>query len=223
MTQFKDKSSAFGRMSINTGLFTYPVLMAADILLYDAKIVPVGEDQLQHLELTRALARKFNSRFGRVFTEPKAVLTNVPRLMSLKNPLKKMSKSDPQGCLFLDDDPVLIRKKIMQAVTDSFNTIAYDPERRPGISNLITMYSAMSEMDKNAVVKKFTGLGYATFKQELAELLIEKLAPFREAKAKLLLRSKETLAAFLDGSKKANKAAEQKMKKIRNVLGLLSS
>ncbi|MDP3947578.1 MAG: tryptophan--tRNA ligase [bacterium] len=142
MTQFKEKGGE--QEQANVGLFTYPVLMAADILLYDAKVVPVGEDQLQHLELARTLARKFNAKFGETFVEPKALMTSVPRLMGLKNPEKKMSKSDPTGCLFLDDAPEAIRKKVMGAVTDSGGAVAYDPKQRPGISNLVLIYAAMS-------------------------------------------------------------------------------
>jgi len=145
MTQFKEKGGE--KESANVGLFTYPVLMAADILLYDAKVVPVGEDQLQHLELARTLARKFKAKFGKVFIEPKALMTDVPRLMSLKDPKKKMSKSDPAGCLFLDDAPEAIRKKVMGAVTDSGGAVAYDQKQRPGISNLVLIYAAIGGME----------------------------------------------------------------------------
>jgi len=219
MTQFKEKGGE--KDSANVGLFTYPVLMAADILLYDAKTVPVGEDQLQHLELARTLARKFNAKFGKVFIEPKALMTDVPRLMSLKDPQKKMSKSDPAGCLFLDDAPEAIRKKVMGAVTDSGGAVAYDQKQRPGISNLVLIYAAIGGMGTDAVVKKFSGEGYAPFKQELTELLIEKLAPFRETKAALIKNSKKAREAFARGAKKANVVAAEKMLAVRSALGLL--
>ncbi|MBI2037211.1 MAG: tryptophan--tRNA ligase [Candidatus Liptonbacteria bacterium] len=219
MTQFKEKGGE--KESANVGLFTYPVLMAADILLYDAKVVPVGEDQLQHLELARTVARKFNTKFGKVFVEPKALMTDVPRLMSLKNPEKKMSKSDPTGCLFLDDAPEAIRKKIMGATTDSGDAIAYDIQQRPGISNLVLIYAAMSGSETSAVVEKFSGMGYASFKQELAELLIEKLAPFRETKAALVKNSKKVHEAFARGAEKANAIAAEKMLAVKSTVGLL--
>jgi len=219
MTQFKEKGGE--KESANVGLFTYPVLMAADILLYDAKTVPVGEDQLQHLELARTLARKFNAKFGKVFIEPKALMTDVPRLMSLKDPQKKMSKSDPAGCLFLDDAPEAIRKKVMGAVTDSGGAVAYDQKQRPGISNLVLIYAAIGGMGTDAVVKKFSGEGYAPFKQELAELLIQKLAPFRETKTGLVKNSKKVRGAFAEGAEKANAVAAEKMLAVRSALGLL--
>src|SRR3989338_2329208 len=218
MTQFKEKGGE--KDSANVGLFTYPVLMAADILLYDAKTVPVGEDQLQHLELARTLARKFNAKFGKVFIEPKALMTDVPRLMSLKDPQKKMSKSDPAGCLFLDDAPEAIRKKVMGAVTDSGGAVAYDQKQRPGISNLVLIYAAIGGMGTDAVVKKFSGEGYAPFKQELTELLIEKLAPFRETKTGLVKNSKKVRGAFAEGAEKANAVAAEKMLAVRSALGL---
>ena len=218
MTQFKEKGGE--KDSANVGLFTYPVLMAADILLYDAKTVPVGEDQLQHLELARTLARKFKAKFGKVFIEPKALMTDVPRLMSLKDPKKKMSKSDPAGCLFLDDAPEAIRKKVMGAVTDSGGAVAYDQKQRPGISNLVLIYAAIGGMGTDAVVKKFSGEGYAPFKQELAELLIQKLAPFRETKTGLVKNSKKVRGAFAEGAEKANAVAAEKMLAVRSALGL---
>ena len=142
MTQFKDKGGE--QESANVGLFDYPVLMAADILIYDTKFVPVGDDQLQHLELARTLARKFNSKFGNTFTEPQPLLTQTPRVMSLDDPSKKMSKSRPAGCIFLDDSPEEIHKKVMRATTDSESVIRYDTETKPGISNLLRIYSSLS-------------------------------------------------------------------------------
>jgi tryptophanyl-tRNA synthetase len=128
----------------NVGLFAYPVLMAADILLYDSAAVPVGNDQDQHLELTRTIARKFNSRFGQTFVEPKSVITSTPRVMSLDDPMKKMSKSRPAGCLFIDDEPEVIKKKIMSAVTDSGKEVLFSPEAKPGIANLLMITEAIT-------------------------------------------------------------------------------
>lgn len=229
MTQFKEKGGE--KESANVGLFTYPVLMAADILLYDANVVPVGEDQLQHLELVRTLARRFNAKFparrslgeggGKVFAEPKALMTSVPRLMSLKNPEKKMSKSDPAGCLFLDDAPDAIRKKIMEAVTDSELSISYEPKRRPGISNLVLISAAMNGVEIGAVIKKLNGVGYKLFKIALAELLIEKLSPFRETKTALMKNPKKMRDAFARGAEKANAVAAEKILAVRSALGLL--
>jgi tryptophanyl-tRNA synthetase len=141
MTQYKDKS---GRMETNAGLFTYPALMASDILLYSTTLVPVGDDQDQHLELTRTLARKFNGKFGQTFPEPKALHTETPRIMSLDNPEKKMSKSQPSGCLFLDDEPEVIRKKVMSAVTDSGSEVKLDETNKPGVSNLLRIMKAVT-------------------------------------------------------------------------------
>ena len=143
MTQFKDKSEDTPE-NINVGLFNYPVLMAADIILYDAKFVPVGDDQLQHLEFARTIARKFNNKYGKMFIEPQPLLTENSRVMSLNEPKKKMSKSRPAGCLFIDDSPEVIRKKIMSAVTDSGNEIKAEMEGKEGIGNLVLLYSAFT-------------------------------------------------------------------------------
>jgi tryptophanyl-tRNA synthetase len=162
MTQFKDKAET-QKQNVNAGLLTYPTLMAADILLYDAKFVPVGEDQLQHLELARTLARKFNARFGKTFIEPQPILTQTPRVMSLTSPHKKMSKSEPSGCLFIDDFPEEIKKKIARATTDSGSEIKYSPGKKAGISNLLEIYSALSSEPIEKIEKKFKGKGYAEF------------------------------------------------------------
>ncbi|MBI2604423.1 MAG: tryptophan--tRNA ligase, partial [Candidatus Harrisonbacteria bacterium] len=166
MTQFKDKAES-QEENVNVGLFTYPVLMAADMLLYDAAFVPVGEDQLQHLELTRTLARKFNSRFGETFVEPKPLMTSVPRLMSLADPMKKMSKSQPDGCLFLDDAPEVIEAKLKRAVTDSGSVVKYDEKEKPGISNLLRIMSALSGKQIPELEKAFAGENYSEFKHAL--------------------------------------------------------
>ncbi|MBI2048015.1 MAG: tryptophan--tRNA ligase [Parcubacteria group bacterium] len=164
----------------NVGLFTYPVLMTADILLYDAEFVPVGDDQLQHLELARTLVRKFNNKFGKVFVEPKPLLTKTPRIMSLSDPAKKMSKSVPQSCLFLDDSPETIRKKVMSATTDSGREVKYDETEKPGITNLIKIYEGFSGKSVIQIENEFAGKNYGEFKTALAEVITKNLKPFRE-------------------------------------------
>lgn len=220
MTQFKEKSESAPE-NINVGLFTYPVLMAADIMLYDAAFVPVGEDQLQHLELTRTLARKFNTKFGKTFIEPKPLLTRVPRLMSLDNPKKKMAKSREEGCLFLDDTPEIIRKKIKTATTDSGKEIKYDEKNKPGVSNLLLICSAMSNQPIKSLEKKYKGLGYAEFKKDLAEILIEFLSSFQKKKIGLYKKTSAVKKIFSDGSKKAHAVAQKKMLEAKKKIGLL--
>jgi tryptophanyl-tRNA synthetase len=220
MTQFKDKSEN-QPSNINVGLFDYPVLMAADILLYNAQFVPVGEDQLQHLELTRTLARKFNSKFGKTFVEPKPLLTQVPRLMSLDDPTKKMSKSRPAGCLFLDDSPKVIKEKIMRATTDSEKEIKYNPERKLGVSNLILIYANLTGMTTKAVEALYAGKGYAEFKKELAEIVIESLEPFQKRKQELKKNYSNILKNIRMGNKKAERVASKKLLEVKKKIGLL--
>ena len=215
MTQFKDKSA--NQESVKVGLLTYPLLMAADILLYDAKFVPVGDDQLQHLELTRTLARKFNNKFGQIFIEPQALLTKTPRVMSLSDPTKKMSKSQPEGCLFLDDSPEEIKKKISRAVTDSNSEIKYNLENKAGVSNLLEIYSALSKKSIAELEKQYQGKGYGQFKSDLTDVITKTLAPFRELKAK----NSQLKAILSAGDKKAKKIASLKMKEVKEKLGLL--
>ena len=216
MTQFKDKSES-DKQNINAGLLTYPILMAADILLYDAQFVPVGEDQLQHLEFARALVRKFNNKFGKTFIEPQAILSKASRVMSLDNPGKKMSKSHPNTCLFLDDSPEEIEKKIKHAVTDSGSGIKYDPENKPGISNLLTIYSELSEKPTKELEKMYQGKGYGEFKSNLAKIVISSLKPFREIKA-----SEKKMKDIVDvGQKNAKKIASAKIKEVKKKIGLL--
>lgn len=216
MTQFKDKSKNAPE-DVNMGLVFYPVLMAADILLYDTKVVPVGEDQLQHLELTRTLARKFNNRFGKTFIEPQALLTKTPRVMSLNDPMKKMSKSQPEGCLFLDDSPKDIENKIKRAVTDSGSEVKYDATNKAGVSNLLEIYSALSGHTIPELEKKYAGKGYGQFKADLAYVAIEALKPFGENKT-----VDATLKKHLKiGATKAKKIATERMKDVKKKLGLL--
>ncbi len=219
MTQFKDKSVR-QQENINVGLFDYPVLMAADILLYDAAVVPVGDDQLQHLELARTLARKFNSRFGNTFVEPKDLLTKTPRVMSLKNPAKKMSKSQPEGCLFLDDSPEAIAEKIARAVTDSGSEIVYDPKKKPGLSNLIEIYAALTYMEPQTVAKEFAGENYAALKMRLAEVIVGHFAEFREKKKQLLAKPKALAKILRKGSGRAEKIAGKKIVEVKEKIGL---
>ena len=219
MTQFKDKSET-QHDNVNVGLFTYPTLMAADILLYDAKFVPVGEDQLQHLELTRTLARKFNSRFGETFDEPQAVMTKSSRIMSLDDPTKKMSKSRPGGCLFIDDSPEAIESKVRTAVTDSGNEIKYDPKNKPGISNMLEIMSAISGKSVEELANGFSGMNYGEFKHSLSDYLIEHFAPLRKKKAALIKKSATVKSALRSGATKAQKTAEKKMAEIKKKIGL---
>jgi tryptophanyl-tRNA synthetase len=219
MTQFKEKSGA-QKENINVSLFTYPTLMAADILLYDAQVVPVGEDQLQHLELARTLARKFNSKFGKTFVEPKALMTATPRLMSLDDPTKKMSKSRPAGCLFIDDEPKEIEAKIKTAVTDSGSEVKYDEQNKPAISNLLMIYSDLSGKSVGEIEKKFAGKGYADFKKSLAEVVSEYFAPFRKKKAALLKKSATLKKVLQRGSGQAEKIAAKKIAEIKEKIGL---
>lgn len=228
MTQFKDKSGS-QKENINVGLFTYPVLMAADILIYNAQIVPVGEDQLQHLELARTLARKFNSRFGETFIEPKALMTATPRLMSLDDPAKKMSKSQPGGCLFIDDEPKDIEAKIRSAVTDSGNEVKYDEKEKAGISNLLAIFAGLSGKPIAAIEKEFAGANYGKFKQVLADLVSDYFAAFRKKKAALLpviasgakQSNKKLIAILNSGSQKAEKVASKKIAEVKERVGLV--
>ena len=221
MTQFKDKSAS-SIQNINAGLFDYPVLMAADIILYGANFVPVGDDQDQHLELTRTLARKFNSRFGKTFVEPKALHTSLPRVMSLDDPTKKMAKSRPAGCLFLDDSPEAIRKKIMSATTDSGKEVKYDPKNKPGISNLILIYGGILKYTTQQIEQKFAGTSYAEFKRAVAEEIMKALAPFQKRKKGLLKNTGSINRVVAAGNKKAGDAASKKLKEVKRKIGLIS-
>ena len=220
MTQYKDKVTV-KKQNANAGLLMYPVLMAADILLYDAQFVPVGEDQLQHLELTRTLVRKFNAKFGKTFLEPKPIITEIPRLMSLDDPSKKMSKSRPAGCLFLDNSPAEIRAKIKTAVTDSGKEIKFDPAKKPAISNLILIYSALSGKTPKEIEKEFTSKGYAEFKNELAEILVKSLAPFQKKKKEVLKDPARIKKILSIGQKVANDVANKKLLEAKKKIGLV--
>jgi len=220
MTQFKDKSER-QQENINAGLLTYPALMAADILLYDAKFVPVGEDQLQHLELTRTVARKFNAKFGKTFIEPKAILTKTARVMSLKNPEKKMSKSQPETCLFLDDSPQDIEAKLKSAVTDSGSEVKYDLHKKPGVSNLLGIYSALSGDSIEVLEHRFAGKNYGDLKRSLIAVVTDHFADFRKKKASLMKNPSSLVKTLEDGSKKAALVANKKMTQVKKQLGLV--
>lgn len=219
MTQFKDKSES-QRHNVNAGLLTYPLLMAADILLYDAKRVPVGDDQVQHLELARTIARKFNARFGKTFSEPQPILTAASRVMSLANPEKKMSKSSPESCLFMDDSPEEIKRKITRAVTDSGSGIKHDVSKKPAISNLIEIYSAISGKNIKRTEKEFAEAKYSDFKKSLADTIIKHLTPFQENKKRLMKNQASVISALKNGSKKAKNKAEIKMLEVKQKIGL---
>lgn len=220
MTQFKDKSH--GKESVSAGLLTYPPLMAADILLYNTNIVPVGDDQKQHIELTRDLAERFNKRYGKVFVIPEIQLPKAgARIKSLQDPLKKMSKSDPnqKATIRFLDTPKEIEKKIKSAVTDSEGVVRYDEENKPGVSNLLTIESAITGIDIATLEKKYEGLGYGAFKEGVATSLIEHLTPVQQRFYELI--DSEELDQILDeGRDKANEIASETLRRMENAMGL---
>ena len=221
MTQFKDKSAKMKENAIGLGLFAYPVLMACDIVLYDATIVPVGEDQVQHVELTRDLVNRINNRYGDILTMPKAELRKVgKRIMSLSDPTVKMSKSDPKGDIFLKDEPAVIRKKIMSAVTDSGSEVKFDPENKPGISNLLTIYSAMKDISIEEAEAQFKEFRYGDFKKAVADAVIEELEPF-QTRYKEIVANKSYEKALKDGAIKASAIANKTLKRVQKAIGLL--
>lgn len=224
MTQFKDKTQKGGVDNSSVGLFTYPILQAADILLYQPKAVPVGEDQRQHLELTRDLAMRFNSRFGETFVIPEAhILKETAKIYDLQQPTAKMSKSaqDPKGLINLMDEPTAVAKKIKSAVTDTDGEIRFDREQKPGVSNLLGIYSAITSESISALEARYAGQGYGALKSELAEVVVEHLTPIRE-RANELLNDKAQLDALLAvGAQKANEIAEQTLAKVYDRLGFV--
>lgn len=220
MTQFKDKSQ--GKDSIPTGLFTYPPLMAADILLYNTTHVPVGEDQKQHIEITRDLAERFNSRYGDIFVIPEHDIPKVgARIMSLDNPGNKMSKSNPNPGSYISmvDTPKEIEKKMKRAVTDSDNEIRFDREQKPAISNLISIYSLVTDRTIPEVEKHFEGRGYGALKSELAEVVIAKLTPIQE-KYDEYVNSSELDNILKHGAIKASIVANETLDKAKRALGV---
>jgi tryptophanyl-tRNA synthetase len=222
MTQFKEKSAKMADSAIGLGLFAYPVLMAADIVLYDADIVPVGEDQIQHVELTRDLVNRMNKRYGEILRLPNYQVNKVgARIMSLSDPSVKMSKSDPKGDIFLKEDFASMRKKIMSAVTDSGNEIKYDPDQKPGISNLLTIYASLKEISLSEAEAHFQGFRYGDFKKAVADAVIEELTPFK-ARYEQIIADKSYLPVLRDGAKKASLIANATLKRVQNAVGLLN-
>lgn len=221
MTQYKEKAKKF-KKNLNAGLLDYPVLMAADILLYKTETVPVGEDQKQHVELARTIARKFNQKFGETFKIPEAKLPKLgARIMSLKDPKRKMSKSDsPESQIGLFDEPEEIRKKIMAAVTDTGKVVKYDPVKKAGISNLLTIYSVFSGKTVKEIEKKFKEKGYANFKKSLSDLLIDSLEPFRRKKKELLTREVYVKEILSQGARRAQTIAQSTMQEVKKKMGL---
>jgi len=221
MTQYKDKSRQ-NKDNINAGLFAYPVLMAADILLYKTTIVPVGDDQSQHVELTREIARKFNNKFGQTFPEPKTQLQKTgARIMSLVDPLQKMSKSIPEGCIYLNDSEDAIREKIKTAVTDSGKEIKLDEQNKPAISNLLTIYHLFSEKPIDEIEKQYEGKGYGEFKQKLAEVIIDGLKEFQKSRKEFEKNPELVKKILVQGTKKAQKIAKETMEEIKTKMGLV--
>jgi tryptophanyl-tRNA synthetase len=226
MVQFKDKSAKGGADAASVGLFTYPILQAADILLYDADQVPVGEDQRQHLELTRDLAQRFNSRFGPTLVVPGPyILPEVAKIADLQDPSIKMSKSasSPQGIIDVLEDPVSIRRKIMRAVTDTDGEIRADEVAKPGVTNLLRMYSALTGEPMADLEKRYAGAGYGTFKKDLAEVVVNALAPIRERTEKLLADEADLDRLLAAGAARAHVIAAATMTRVRDGVGFLPS
>ena len=222
MTQFKDKSKKMNENAIGLGLFAYPVLMCGDILLYNADIVPVGEDQKQHVELCRDLVHRFNNRYNKeVFKMPEPIIPKVgARIMSLSDPTRKMSKSDPKGDIFLKDDLNVVRKKIMSAVTDLGSDIYYDPENKPGISNLIQIYASLKDISIEETENIFKDCHkYGEFKKAVADVVVDVLAPFQE-KYKEVLASGKIDEILDEGAKRASYIANKTLNKVKKTVGL---
>ena len=224
MTQFKDKSQKAGSESASVGLFTYPILQAADILLYQPKAVPVGEDQRQHLELTRDLAERFNSRFGQTFTIPEAhILKETAKIYDLQNPTAKMSKSaaDPKGLVNLMDDDSTIMKKIKSAVTDTDASIRVDWENKPGVSNLLSIHSSISGESLVSLEERFAGAGYGVLKSEVADVVINALGPIRDRANDLMSDQIELDRLLASGAEKARAVAEATLATVYDRVGFI--
>ncbi|MBZ9597639.1 MULTISPECIES: tryptophan--tRNA ligase [Streptomyces] len=224
MTQFKDKSAKGGVNSASVGLFTYPILQVADILLYQANAVPVGEDQRQHIELTRDLAERFNSRFGQTFTLPAAhIVKEVAKIYDLQDPAIKMSKSasSPKGLINLLDEPKVTEKKIKSAVTDTEAEIRFDTEKKPGVSNLLTIYSTLTGESIPALEERYVGKGYGALKTDLAGVMVDFVTPFKQ-RTQEYLDDPETLDSLLaKGAEKARAVAAETLAQAYDRLGLL--
>ena len=224
MVQFKDKSAKGGAEAASVGLFTYPILQAADILLYDTDQVPVGEDQRQHLELTRDLAQRFNSRFGPTFVVPGPyILAEVAKIADLQDPSIKMSKSasSPQGIIDVLEDPASIRRKIGRAVTDADAEIRADEKTKPGVTNLLRIYSALTGESVAALEKRYSGAGYGTLKKDLAEVVVDAFAPIRERTEQMLADEAQLDQMLAHGAARARKVAGPTMAAVRDRIGFL--
>jgi tryptophanyl-tRNA synthetase len=224
MVQFKDKSAKAGADATSVGLFTYPILQAADILLYDTDQVPVGEDQRQHLELTRDLAQRFNHRFGPTFVVPGPyILPGVAKITDLQDPAIKMSKSasSPQGIIDVLEEPDAVRRKIMRAVTDNDGEVRADEQAKPGVTNLLRIYSALAGEPVADIEKRYAGAGYGTFKKELAEVVVDAFAPVRERTEKLLVNETELDRLLAVGAAKARAIAAPTLARVHDRIGFL--
>ena len=223
MTQFKDKS-AKNAENINGGLFTYPALMAADILLYQADFVPVGQDQKQHCELTRDIAIRFNNIYGPTFTVPEPYIPQVgARIMSLSVPTSKMSKSDPQGCVFIMDPPEEIARKFKRAVTDSDteHCVRWDPENKPGVANLMNIYSAVTGLSFEQIEHDFEGRGYGAFKPAVGDAVIETLRPIREESSRMIAEKEYLRTVYTEGAQRASAVARRTLRKVYKRVGFV--
>lgn len=221
MTQFKDKSAKH-EDNINAGLFTYPVLMAADILLYQSDLVPVGHDQKQHLELARDIAIRFNNAFGETFTVPEGYIPRTGgRIMSLQDPEKKMSKSDSNQNAFVAimDDPAVIRNKFKRAVTDCDGEIRFDPESKPGVSNLLSIYSIFTKKNMEEAVEAFKGMGYGALKEQVAECVIAELTPIQQRFNEFSQDKQYIQKVLADGAEKARAIARKTISKVYHKVG----
>jgi tryptophanyl-tRNA synthetase len=224
MTQFKDKSTKKGSDNATVGLFTYPILQAADILLYDADVVPVGEDQRQHIELTRNLAERVNQRLGSTLVVPQVtIMESAAKIYDLQNPGSKMSKSgdSAQGILWLLDEPTVLAKKIKSSVTDTDNEVRFDPEQKPGISNLLSLLALSTQSTVEDVVGEFAGGGYGTLKTAVADAVVERLDPIRQRTQELLKDPGELDRILGAGAEKAEARANATLARVQRALGLL--
>lgn len=219
MIEFREKVEQ--GQPASSGLLNYPILMAADILSYKASLVPVGEDQRQHVELARDAARNFNKRFGETFPEPKAIYVKGLRIKSLDDPAKKMSKSLPKGCLYLADSPETIRKKVRSAVTDSGTEIIYRPDEKPALSNLLLIYSEFSGRPIEDIEKEHAQSSYAVFKDALADVLISSLTPFREKRRDLLKNPTHIRQLISKGADRARMVASATLAEAKTKMGLI--
>jgi tryptophanyl-tRNA synthetase len=224
MTQFKDKSAKQGADTSSVGLFTYPILMAADILAYQANVVPVGEDQRQHLELTRDLALRFNSRFGTAFTVPEAhILKETAKIFDLQNPEAKMSKSadTEAGLLKILDDPAVTAKKVMRAVTDDDGEVRFDRAAKPGVANLLTVFSVLDGRSVDDLVAQYAGGGYGALKKDLAEVVTLSFTPIRERTQELLADPAELDRILARAAERANETADATLARVYDLIGFL--